>query len=229
METTAKLFNASSGKPFDSIDEFIRFYNHCYYISTSHWVEAEIETILKNGGKTVTDFLNIFAWKTNRINQQKCEESGYDDGNKFYYTVSKREDRKKWDIETTKGKEKATAITRYGVIEKGEKGKTLYSFLSKVLKHYNDYFEWKKNLNTNEMSSEKIENDKTNKYIDILHELKDYSLDGIGSVYLITFLYFITRGEVPIYDMFAMMALDAIYPDNENSYIKLGSYIKERS
>ena len=33
---------------------------------------------------------------------------------------------------------------------------------------------------------------------------------GIGSVYLITMLYFVSGGEYPIYDQFAAMALDAI-------------------
>lgn len=49
------------------------------------------------------------------------------------------------------------------------------------------------------------------------------SLKGIGSVYLITFMYFITQGEMRIYDIFAMMALDAIYPSNVQDELSFGS------
>ena len=63
----------------------------------------------------------------------------------------------------------------------------------------------------------------------LLKNLKEKSPDGIGAVYLITFLYFITSGEEPIYDVFAMAALDAIYPDDSKAEsLELGSYVKMR-
>ena len=63
----------------------------------------------------------------------------------------------------------------------------------------------------------------------LLKNLKEKSPDGIGTVYLITFLYFITSGEEPIYDVFAMAALDAIYPDDlKAESLELGSYVKMR-
>ncbi len=45
---------------------------------------------------------------------------------------------------------------------------------------------------------------------EVLNLLKEKSPKGIGTVYLITMLYFISRGKYPIYDRFAMIAVDAI-------------------
>lgn len=44
----------------------------------------------------------------------------------------------------------------------------------------------------------------------VLNHLNERSSKGVGSVYLITLLYFISKGKYPIYDRFAMMSLDAI-------------------
>lgn len=67
------------------------------------------------------------------------------------------------------------------------------------------------------------ENDKKEKQQKFLEKLTIASLEGIGSVYLITFMYFITQGEMRIYDIFAMMALDAIYPSNVQDELSFGS------
>lgn len=48
---------------------------------------------------------------------------------------------------------------------------------------------------------------------EVLNQLKEHSPKGIGTVYLVTLLYFISKGKHPIYDRFAMMALDAISGD----------------
>lgn len=42
-----------------------------------------------------------------------------------------------------------------------------------------------------------------------LNVLRDESVDGIGTVYLITLLFFLSHGKQPIYDRFAMTALIA--------------------
>lgn len=44
----------------------------------------------------------------------------------------------------------------------------------------------------------------------VLNRLRDEKFYGLGSVYLITLLYFISKGHYPIYDRFAQMALGAI-------------------
>lgn len=43
-----------------------------------------------------------------------------------------------------------------------------------------------------------------------LNKLKDKAPSGIGTVYLITILYFISRGKLPIYDKYARLAVYAI-------------------
>ena len=57
----------------------------------------------------------------------------------------------------------------------------------------------------------------------VLCKLREQSVKGIGTVYLITLMYFISRGSYPIYDRFAKKAIDAIV--NE---VKPGGVIKER-
>ena len=209
MTENIVLYNASTGGTFDSIDEFIRFYNQCYYISTSCWVETEIEHLLQKDKKSAQDFFNIFAWKTGKINHHKSEES-----KGFCYTLSKdREDKAEWYFNP--GKREAIAITRSGVIAKDKDGKLdphkLY-----------EYLEYLTRINNSEKRAP-----------DILKELMGQDdivvPNGIGTVYLITFLYFITKGYEPIYDVFAMAALDAIYPDNSEESKSLGSYIHPRN
>ena len=60
---------------------------------------------------------------------------------------------------------------------------------------------------------------------EVLNCLKGRSPSGIGTVYLITLLYFISKGKYPIYDRFAMKALDAIcletMPHNVVRYVEL--------
>lgn len=45
---------------------------------------------------------------------------------------------------------------------------------------------------------------------EVLNKLKCKAPSGIGTVYLITILYFLSKGEYPIYDRFAKIAVDAI-------------------
>ena len=46
---------------------------------------------------------------------------------------------------------------------------------------------------------------------ELLNQLMDKRFKRLGSVYMITLLYFLSQGEYPIYDRFAMMALTAIH------------------
>lgn len=56
----------------------------------------------------------------------------------------------------------------------------------------------------------------------VLNKLNEGSVNGIGTVYLITMLYFISKNKYPIYDRFAMKAIEAIVND-----IKPGIIINE--
>lgn len=57
----------------------------------------------------------------------------------------------------------------------------------------------------------------------ILNSLMMNSSKNIGTVYLITLLYFITNGEFPIYDRYASIAVNAILNNT-----RLGSVIKSK-
>lgn len=193
MKETTLLYSAVTGKPFETIKDFLDYYNDCYYIQTSQWVEKQIDELLKKDHLTELDLFNILAWKTNRLNHKKSEFT-----KSFVYTESTDKDSKGWSFDEKS--ETAIAVTRRTIDD-------LYPFLKFI----------SKGLDTGKESDE------------LLKELKGKSPDFIGTVYLITFLYFITCGEEPIYDVFAMAALDAIYPDEpKTESLKLGSYVKMR-
>lgn len=50
---------------------------------------------------------------------------------------------------------------------------------------------------------------------EVLNRLSAIETKGLGTTYLITLLYFISGGKVPIYDRFAAMALEAITHDRK--------------
>lgn len=49
----------------------------------------------------------------------------------------------------------------------------------------------------------------------VLCDLRDLHINGLGPVYIITLLYFISRGQYPIYDRFAWKAIQAICDDKK--------------
>ncbi|MDY6088245.1 MAG: hypothetical protein SPI37_01440 [Eubacteriales bacterium] len=58
-------------------------------------------------------------------------------------------------------------------------------------------------------------------YASVFSQLLYDAPDGIGSVYAITLLFFITKGKQPIYDQYAMKALLDITPDKTLKYHEL--------
>lgn len=194
MKETTRLFNIETGEKFNSIKAFLEYYNQHYYDKTSLWVEQQIDELLKQEMMSETDLLHIFAWKTNRINHNKSEET-----KSFVFTKGSGKTSAQWEINLEK--KTATAVTRRVI-------RNIYPFLDFI--------------------SNKL--DKNLKSDDILKQIKEQAPYGIGTVYLITFLYFITCGDEPIYDVFAMAALDAIYPtDQDSPSLDLGSIVKQRT
>ena len=63
-------------------------------------------------------------------------------------------------------------------------------------------------------------------YQGILNKMRENSPDNIGTVYLLTLLYFITQGKCPIYDRFAMMAARAISGDGAGLDKKPGDVVE---
>ena len=228
----AVLYNATTSAKMSNINDFVELYNQMYYFQTSRKIEEKIEQYLKKGDLKQEDFLNIFAWKTNWVNHKLSE---YYDG-RFVYVGDKNDSNKKWMIEPNNddpGKGKATAVTRHGLIDKGSDN-VLYDFLTTLVDLQNKL--------TNPENEKKKMTAKA-----LLNKMAENAPEGIGTVYLITFLYFITNGTEPIYDVFAMAALDAMYPyednyimaydleneDNETEKVdesksRLGAYIKPR-
>lgn len=60
---------------------------------------------------------------------------------------------------------------------------------------------------------ERLELDAVSNPQGVLNEFRTENIVGIGTVYLITLLYFLSKGKYPIYDQFAKKALDAITRD----------------
>lgn len=49
----------------------------------------------------------------------------------------------------------------------------------------------------------------------VLNELRDVSVKGLGTTYLVTLLYFLSKGKYPIYDRFAYKGVKAILQDKK--------------
>ena len=62
----------------------------------------------------------------------------------------------------------------------------------------------------------------------VLCELRDLHINGLGTVYIITLLYFISRGQYPIYDRFAWKAIQAICDDKTPGDIINASELPEK-
>lgn len=109
----------------------------------------------------------------------------------------------------------AWKIGKINVKESEDKKKFVYtedwknaeSFEVKCYNRKVDLTEFVNYVKNNIEELEKLAKDEPQK---VLNLLKVHSPIGIGTVYLITMLYFISRGKYPIYDRFAMMAVDAI-------------------
>lgn len=208
---TAIMYDASTGKEI-GIREFVEYYSRCYYCDVSQWVESQIEKNLKKKDLEEIDFLNIFAWKTDRINQKLSE---YESKFEFIFGNTSKP---KWGID--KKNETATAVTQYKTFD----SKELYSFFSTAKDLLKEYSDLEEQFNLGYVNLEEVNKQKN----DMLNRLSKASPSGIGSVYLVTFFYFITHGDEPIYDKYAMMALDAIYPDTEQKESRLGSVVTPR-
>ena len=62
----------------------------------------------------------------------------------------------------------------------------------------------------------------------VICELRDLHINGLGTVYIITLLYFISRGQYPIYDRFAWKAIQAICDDKKPGDIINASELPEK-
>ena len=165
------------GSIIENLDEFVNFYNHCYYLKNSKFSEEQIEKILdRSHHLTEQDVMSILRWKFGRIDHKQTASSG----NQVIYNA-------KDYIDSFNGILKAYSTwDEYGREVNAEK------ICKYIARHY-------KCENTN--------------YEDIYSTLADQPKEdtkNMGPVYLLTLVSFITRGLCPIYDRFALQAIEAI-------------------
>lgn len=214
-------FYYPDGKQMTNKEEFVEYYNAHYFTDctdkisyetssgrkssvgkNSKFVEDIIEKFLKKDPDSFTDsdIALILAWKIGKITHARSQNkiTLHDDWKRILGDYSESEGFINWD-----GK----PIKRYG----NQRNITL------DIKEIADYL--RKN---GSVLNDLIGNDATQLALDKL--IKE-QWQGIGSVYMITLLYFISNhqhpGKFPIYDRFAMRALLAIQ-DNK----KIGDSVK---
>ena len=182
-------------------EKFIDFYNKCYYIQFSKYIEDEIDKLLLD--KKITDYdiydiIHILAWKIGKINHKESESAN---PKKFiYYSDWKRAECNPPYIE------------RYEKSSKSKKEFKINAFWENI-KHENFLTECANQINPDEKS-----------LYNLIENLIKNSCDGIGPVYIITLIYFFTKGSYPIYDQFAKKAIYSI-----RNNIKPGNCVKYKT
>lgn len=145
-------------------EQFIDFYNKCYYLNNSSIVETEIEGLLHADALSKDNVMLILRWKLGRIDHKKSQIDG----------VVRTKDND-GVFKTFDGRGRLVDATEFC-----------------------------------EYVSRELATLRTNPTQETLKSLIKNSPENIGSVSLITVLYFVTQGDLPIYDRFAAVALDAI-------------------
>ena len=158
----------------------------CRLLRSSCYPEKEIERILCEGIKNAEDVVHILAWKTGKINHKKCTEEKTPFS--YYGGWEKLGERKNW----------------------ADAPNTVEIWGSQLpIKDIAQYVSDPKNL---ERWETYICQDR---WFDVLNELehqkKERHWKGIGVVYFLTLLYFVSKGKYPIFDRFVDKALDSIY------------------
>ena len=193
------------GEKFESIESFLSFYEKIYFYEGSFIAENRIDRILQNGIQSRKDAYDILAWKLNGINKNITNS---DSAEKMHYNGEK------WLFDKVVNQKKLCQGTYQGgiihfisnendyldrFVGKGEIGKSLEKMKRQLA-----------------VIDELEENEANEIAADALNLLAKDAPKGMGPVYLITLLYFITNGKrYPIYDKFAHLALRAILNDEE--------------
>ena len=167
---------------------------------SSHYAELVIKRILTTGIQDRQDLARVLAWKIGKINH-KCTEKknahlgdskddGICDSISFEYSRC-------WEKCECKGEN--VTIKAYGRNVSLDLDSLFYL------------------INENRGILSKTTPMEPDSIRDSMQILRESRIKGIGTVYWITILYFMTHGECPIYDRFAMYALKAgekrIMPD----------------
>ncbi|WP_294242310.1 hypothetical protein [Pseudobutyrivibrio sp.] len=151
--------------------------------SSCKWVEDKIYADCKKENWHPVDILRILAWKTGKINHLKSN-----------LERNKNEPNIKYDANWIEnGKEFVSLQIPYQSIVTIEEIRPVINGVIEIREKYCKC----KNAQSAWNAIFRLANNDDNKK----------SMRGVGTVYLITLLHFITGGEFPIYDRFAMAAL----------------------
>ncbi len=167
----------------------------CKFVETYQGEDIKIrtiETILNEGIKDALDVEEILAWKIGKINMLETQEK------KELVFDKSQTNPNGWVRSSDPNDLKNTGMVLGGFGRKINLEKICRDIVSAKgdIKPFENY------------ESEGVEKFFTQHYEDEIKRKDVYG--GIGLVYLITLLHFLTRGGVPIYDRFVHIALEAI-------------------
>ena len=165
------------------------------------WVEEKIYVECKKHEWTAVEIFRILAWKTGKINHSDSVNTDI-----IQYDAN-------WKESKDDGKFISLQIPYQNVVEWDEFAPIVHSMID-IRKEYCRNKDAKSAWNS---ILSLANNDKNKK-----------AMRGIGTVYLITLLHFVTDGEYPIYDRFAMasLAIWKLKKDNEKLKITDKSVIR---
>lgn len=206
-------------KPVDigKMEPFIAAYNAAYYMGnpqivpnakqSSEFVEKQIDALLegvRNGKRVLSfnDVIHILAWKFGRIDHKKSEKEKW-----FFY----RED---WECIEDKFIDRLIDEEKNKItVPRPKKGdKTAHFSIGSIAQFISKNFEV--------LHKESPKQFLSHKEIDIY---------GMGPVYKITLLYFVSGGRYPIYDRFAYKALLALGEGTNPGLNKRAPSLPEKS
>lgn len=183
-------------------DSFIEQYAKAYYYPEngkidqplikrlsrcSQYSEREIDSLLESGIKNEEDVIHILAWKIGKIAHKTCSEK-----KPFSYSSdwADLENYDKWACHSSTIRLRKNQFPIKEIAE----------YVLSNLNHWEEDIE----QNTWFCVLEDFNNTKREK-----------GWHGLGTVYCITLLYFISKGKYPIFDQFADKALDVISQNKE--------------
>lgn len=200
-----------------SIEDFVNYFSDSYYLGnekrvhsaqqSSKSIEKEIERLLKCGIKSKADIIHILAWKMNGINHAESERASKEAGKPRFIYKTYNKPCVRWNENEKCGPLEAVHWGRQIV--------NLQPFVDFIFD----------NINENRWDNQQPQT--------ILNELNsclnNNNVKYIGTVYLITLLYFISKGKYPIYDRFAMLAINRICAQYNNRNHMQYNGLPERS
>ena len=154
---------------------------------TCEWVEEEIYNVRDRIDWSANDILRILAWKTGKIDHKKCNENG---GGEISYYAN-------W-IEGKTDDVIGSLQLPYQQIISGDNFMPIVNKVKELRRKWCKKEEKKKDEVALEIWSA---------LLDLVNGNENNASRGLGTVPLLTILHFITGGEYPIFDRFAMASL----------------------